>query len=337
MSRKITMKEVAKAAGVAPMTVSRAFKSNSAVNADTRARVMKAAEELGYVFDSAASNLRSRKSGFVAAIIPSLNNANFAATIGAMSSVLEQHGLQILLGYTGYSIDEEERLIAQLLRRSPEAIVLTGGHHTDRARKLLANATVPIVETWDLPENPVEHVVGFSNTTAMRELVDHLVQTGFDRIAFLGGDATGDLRGQARLAGFLEALGRHGLDASRLVCAGPAPIGMREGALAMADLLGRFPDTEAVVCVSDLSAFGALTECQRRGIRVPEDIAIAGFGAYDISAYAHPTLTTIEAFSTEIGRKTGQLIVRLLRSDGPPAGPQKEEICPRLVIRQSAP
>ncbi|WP_231701134.1 LacI family DNA-binding transcriptional regulator [Aliiruegeria sabulilitoris] len=337
MSRKITMKDVAKAAGVAPMTVSRAFKSDAVVNADTRAKVMKAAEALGYVFDSAASNLRSRKSGFVAAIIPSLNNANFADTIGAMSRVLEQHGLQILLGYTGYSVDEEQRLIEQLLRRSPEAIVLTGGHHTDRARELLGNATVPIIETWDLPEKPVQHVVGFSNTTAMKGLVDHLVSRGYTKIAFLGGDAEGDHRGQARLAGFLEALRRHGLDASRLISAGPAPVAMREGALAMQSLLARFPDTEAVVCVSDLSAFGALTECQRRGLRVPEDIAIAGFGAYDISAFAHPTITTIEAFSTAIGRKTGQLIVKLLRSDEPPVGPQKEEIFPQLVVRQSAP
>lgn len=331
------MKDVAKAAGVAPMTVSRAFKSNASVNAETRAKVMNAAEELGYVFDSAASNLRSRKSGFVAAIIPSLNNANFADTVGAMSKVLDRHGLQILLGYTGYSIEEEERLIEQLLRRSPEAIVLTGGHHTDRARKLLGNATVPIIETWDLPEKPVEHVVGFSNTTAMQELVDHLVAKGFTRITFLGGDATGDLRGQARLVGFLEALKRHGLDDSRLVAAGPAPVAMQEGALAMERLLVEFPDTEAVVCVSDLTAFGALTECQRRGIRVPEDIAIAGFGAYDISAFAHPTITTIEAFSAEIGRKTGHLIARLLREGKPPEGPQREEISPQLVVRQSTP
>ncbi|SNS99405.1 LacI family DNA-binding transcriptional regulator [Tropicimonas sediminicola] len=337
MTRKATMKDVARAAGVAPMTVSRAFKSNASVNAETRAKVMEAAEALGYVFDSAASNLRSRKSGFVAAIIPSLNNANFADTIGAMSKVLEREGLQILLGYTSYSIEEEERLIEKLLRRSPEAIVLTGGHHTERARKLLDKATVPIVETWDLPEHPIEHVVGFSNSKAMKGLVDHLVDKGFTKIAFLGGDASADLRGQARLIGFIEALEQHGLDTSRLIAAGPAPVAMREGALAMEHLLKAYPDTEAVVCVSDLTAFGALTECQRRGIRVPEDISIAGFGAYDISAFAHPTITTIEAFSAEIGRKTGQLIARLLRGDDPPEGPQCEEISPQLVVRQSTP
>lgn len=337
MSRKSTMKDVARTAGVAPITVSRAFKPDSSINAETRAKVLKAAEELGYVFDSAASNFRSRKSGFVAAIIPSLNNANFADTVHAMSQVLDQHGLQILLGYTNYSIVEEERLIEQLLRRSPEAIVVTGGHHTDRARKLLHDSTCPVIETWDLPEEPIEHVVGFSNTIAMQDLVDHLVKKGFSKIAFLGGDAEGDLRGQARLAGFLKALEMHDLDSSRLIPAGPAPVAMREGALAMAKLADQFPDTEAVVCVSDLTAFGALTECQRREIRVPDDIAITGFGSYDISEFSYPTITTVDAFSTKIGQKTGQLIARLLRDETPPEGSQCKVIRPQLVLRKSAP
>lgn len=337
MSGRTTMKDVARAAGVAPMTVSRAFRSNASVNPETRARIMKAAAELGYVFDSTASTMRSKKTGFVAAIIPSLNNANFADTVGAMAKALDRHGLQILLGHTNYSMDEEERLIEQLLRRRPEAIVLTGGHHTERARRLLEAASVPVVETWDLPEHPVGHVVGFSNARAMRELVDHMVSRGFTRIAFAGGDAAGDLRGRDRMLGFVEAMERHGLDATRLIATGPAPVTMRAGARAMERLLSEMPDTEAVVCVSDLSAFGALTECQRRGIRVPEDIAIAGFGAYDISAHAHPTITTIEAFSAEIGRRTGELIVRLLRGGDPPEGPQREEIFPQLVVRQTTP
>ena len=137
--------------------------------------------------------------------------------------------------------------------------------------------------------------------------------------------------------GFLKALKQHDLDASRLVAAGPAPVAMREGALAMTELLNSFPDTEAVVCVSDLTAFGALTECQRRGILVPDDIAITGFGSYDISAYSYPSITTVDAFSAEIGRETGQLITQLLKAAEPPKGPQRKVIHPKLVVRQSAP
>ena len=335
MARTPIMKDVAKAAGVSPMTVSRAFSQDSSVSKSTREKIMAVAEQLGYVFDSTASNLRSQKTGFVAVIIPSLNNANFADTVSALSGELANHNLQILLGYTGYNIEEEERLIGQLLRRRPEAIVVTGGRHTAAARRMLEKSAIPVVEIWDLPDDPIDHVVGFSNAATMGGLVDHLVAQNYTRLGFIGADADGDTRGADRRNGFLEALGRHQLDSSRLISAGPAPISMREGAEAMARLLQRFPDTEAVVCVSDLTAFGALTECQRREIRVPGDIAVAGFGAYDISAFSVPTITTIDAFSFDIGREAGELISSLLRNPEASREQQIRNISPKLVVRQS--
>lgn len=157
-----TMADVARIAGVSPMTVSRAFKRDTSVSEATREAILKAAEEIGYVFDSAASSLRSQRTDFVAVTIPSINNANFAETLRGLTEGLKARGLQILLGYTDYDIHEEERLIEQLLRRRPEAIVVTGGKHTPRSRRLLENAGIPVVETWDLPEAPIGHVVGFS-------------------------------------------------------------------------------------------------------------------------------------------------------------------------------
>src|SRR5690606_3177946 len=189
-----TMADIARKTGVSPMTVSRAFKSGSMINKDTRDALLKAAEDLGYVFDSTASNLRSQKTDFIAVTIPSINNANFADTVGGLSETLSAHGFQILLGYTNYDTEEEERLIEQLLRRKPQAIVVTGGKHTPRARKLLENANVPVIETWDVPADPIGHFVGFSNADAVRSMVDHFVAAGYRRIAFIGGDASRDTR-----------------------------------------------------------------------------------------------------------------------------------------------
>lgn len=331
-----TMADVARRSGVSSMTVSRAFKRDGSVNQETRETILAAAEELGYVFDSTASNLRSQRTDFVAVTIPSLNNANFADTVRGLADGLAARGLQILLGYTNYDVREEERLIEQLLRRKPEAIVVTGGKHTPRARKLLSNARIPVVETWDLPEEPIGHVVGFSNAHAVREMVDHFVTAGYRKIAFIGGDADRDTRGTDRRAGFIAALIAHGLDASRLIAAGAPPISMREGANAMGQLLERYPDTEAVICVSDLSAFGALTECQRRGIPVPERIAIAGFGDYEIGEICVPSLTTINAFAREIGAKTTQLILDVLDGQLTMDEPGRILIRPELIVRQSS-
>ena len=199
---------------------------------------------------------------------------------------------------------------------------------------MLENAGIPVIETWDLPETPIDHVVGFSNAQAVRGMVDHFVGRGLTRIAFIGGDASRDTRGADRRAGFVSAMAAHGLDASRLVAAGPPPISMREGADAMARLLEELPDTEAVICVSDLSAFGALTECQRRGVAVPDRISIAGFGDYEIAGVSVPPLTTIDPHPRDIGSRVVALIGDLL--DGKRSEPARIIISPDLILRQSS-
>lgn len=328
-----TMADVARLAGVSPMTVSRSFKADSSVSEATRDAILKAADDLGYVFDSTASSLRSQRTDFIAVTIPSINNANFADTVRGLSEGLKPRGLQILLGYTDYDMAEEERLIEQFLRRRPEAIVVTGGRHTPRARRMLENAGIPVIETWDLPENPIGHVIGFSNAAAVRGMVDHFVAKGLTRIAFIGGDTTRDTRGADRRAGFIAAMQAHGLDATRLIAAGVPPISMREGAEAMGRLLDTLPDTQAVICVSDLSAFGALTECQRRKVDVPGRLWIAGFGDYEIAGIAVPALTTINPFPRDIGARTAELILDVL--DGRQDKPAHIAISPELLIRQS--
>jgi LacI family transcriptional regulator, gluconate utilization system Gnt-I transcriptional repressor len=335
MRRPPKMKDVAREVGVSVMTVSRAFKRHASVSDETRERILKTAERMGYVFDSTAANLRSQRSGFVAVTIPSLNNANFAETLGGLTDGLHETGLEVLLGYSNYDMDEEERLIEQLLRRRPEAIVVTGGQHTEKSRRLLLNSGIPVVETWDLPPDPIGHVVGFSNAGAMETLIGHLVAQGYERIAFIGGDTDGDTRGADRRRGFVEALKKRGLDASRLIGAGQPPISMREGATAMAHLLESFPDTQAVVCVADLSAFGAMTECMRRGVRVPADMAIAGFGAFEISAVCVPTITTIDPRARDIGSRTADLISGLLRGKTTGAEPALIRIEPQLSLGES--
>ena len=328
-----TMADVARQAGVSPMTVSRAFKTDSSVSHATRDAILKAADALGYVFDSTASSLRSQKTDFIAVTIPSINNANFAETVRGLAEGLKPRGLQILLGYTDYDMAEEERLIEQFLRRRPEAIVVTGGRHTPRARRMLENAGIPVIETWDLPETPIGHVVGFSNASAVRDMVDHFVAKGLTRIAFIGGDTTRDTRGADRRAGFIAAMQAQGLDATRLIAVGVPPISMREGAEAMGRLLETLQDTQAVICVSDLSAFGALTECQRRGVDVPGRLWIAGFGDYEIAGIAVPALTTINPFPRDIGARAARLILDVL--DGQQVAPARIVISPELLIRKS--
>lgn len=330
-----TMSDVARLTGVSSMTVSRAFKDDASVSKETRDKIRKAADKLGYVIDSTASGLSSRKTGFVAVVIPTINNANFADTLRGLTEGLRSTNLQLLLGYTDYDVKEEERLVELFLRRRPEAIIVTGGSHTKRCRRFLKGAGVPVAEIWDLPADPIDHVVGFSNANAAGLMVRHFHEQGYRKIGFIGGDTTRDTRGKDRRAGFIAGLEELGLDPARIVAWGTPPITMREGAKAMRQMLENWPDVEAVMCVSDLSAFGAMTECQRAGMRVPEDIAIGGFGSYDLSELAIPAITTIDVSAREIGVHVADWLSAVL-SDIPSSGTNTTRIEPKLLVRGSS-
>lgn len=327
------MVDIARIAGVSTMTVSRTFKNDGSVNEKTRDIVVKAANKLGYVFNATASSLRMQKTDFIAAIIPSLNNANFSDTISGLSATLSPQGIQALLGYTNYSQLEEERLIEQLLRRRPLAIVITGGKHTKQATQLLQSANIPVIEIWDCPAKPIGYYVGFSNAQAIEGLVQHFHQAGYTKIAFLGGDSIEDHRGYERRQGFIKTMKSLGLDASRLVAMGDPPLSMEDGARAMSRLLDTYPETEAVIGVSDLCAFGAITECQRLGLTVGVDIAMAGFGNYQISDICIPRLTTIDVQARGIGELAGQMLLDLFDQK---ANVENIKIEPRLIIRESS-
>ncbi len=310
-----TMADVAARAGVSTMTVSRALKDGASIAPDTRRRIMKAVEELGYVLDLSAGSLSSKRSGFVAALIPSINNSNFADTARGLTDALAGSGLQLLLAYTDYSVEKEEELIGSMLRRRPEAIVVTGGSHTARARKLLESSGIPVVETWDLPKKPVHHVVGFSNAEASKSLVRYLHGKGYRRIAFIGGTTNRDTRGADRRAGYETAMAQLGLTESRIISFGTPPISMKQGGEAVVRLVEEWPEVEAAICVSDLSAFGAVMECNRRKWKVPQRIAIAGFGDFEISSCCYPAITTVGVHCYDIGNRAGDLLLRAIEGE----------------------
>ncbi|MEN9630721.1 MAG: hypothetical protein RJA10_3949 [Pseudomonadota bacterium] len=313
---QVTMADVAARVGVSKMTVSRALSREGSNQRSTsealRQRILQACQEMGYVIDQTARTFSSKRSGFVAALVPALNNSNFSDTAHGLSAALEGSGLQVLLGYTDYDSATEERLLRAMLSRRPEGVVVTGGTHTAAARKLLKAAGVPVIETWDLPDQPIDHCVGFSNAEAVAQLVRQLHAQGYRRLAFLGGVPESDARGADRRHGFERAMRALRLDASRQLSIGKAPVSMDHGAQGVVQLLARWPDTDAVVCVSDHPAFGALAECQRRGIDVPARLAIAGFGGFEVGASCHPQLTTVAVDCVGIGQAAGQLLLRAI-------------------------
>jgi LacI family transcriptional regulator, gluconate utilization system Gnt-I transcriptional repressor len=310
--RRIKMADVAKAAGVSAMTVSRALKRDASIAPATRRRIQKVVAQLGYVPDRLAGSFSSQRSGFIGVMVPSLNNPHFAETAAGLQDALADAGLQLLLGHTGYRAAHAERLIETMLERRPEAMIVTSDDHTERTRALLQGSGIPVVEIWERPAKPIGHVVGFSNRQAAAEMTRHLIDIGRRRIGYIGEADDAGTRGSERRKGFVDAMKAAGLDIRRRTATVPPPINMAQGRAAMDALLTRWPDTDAVMCVSDPAAFGALTACQLSGRRVPRDVAIAGFGDFEISRCSLPAISTVMVDGHSIGRKAGALVRDLL-------------------------
>jgi LacI family gluconate utilization system Gnt-I transcriptional repressor len=316
--RQATMADVARLAGVSTMTVSRLLANPAAVSGETGERIRQAIERLGYVTDRVAGSLSSRRTGFVAAVLPTLANTNFADTAHGLTEALRPRGYQLLIGYTMYDMHEEERIVRAMLARRPEALVLAETLHNKATTQLLLGAGIPIVEIWEQPERPVDRAVGFSNAEAGRAAARHLIELGHRRIAALGPADDGpacDQRAMRRLDGFAAMLREAGLSDELVIRDGPTPFSFAEGAAALARLLERAADVTALFAVSDLSAVGALMECQRRGIGVPDRLSIMGFGDFEIGRVCVPSLTTVGVDARAIGEEAGRLILELLDAD----------------------
>ncbi|WP_380180632.1 LacI family DNA-binding transcriptional regulator [Kalamiella sp. sgz302252] len=294
--RAPTLQDVARHAGLSPMTVSRALNRPQLVRAATLAKVMAAVQATGYIPNLLAGGLASNRSRLIAVVVPQINNNMFTDTIQAISDELAARGYHMLLCVAGYEPEEEEAIVSALLSRKPDGIVLTGIHHTKALKKRLLNAALPVVEIWDLTPTPLDMLIGFSHEKAGYAAGEYIAAKGYSRVGLLWTD---DNRAQLRRQGALAALEKSGLKCCCQTTV-PLPATMAAGRKGMADLLTSQPD--AIICSSDTLAQGAMLQAQSCGLKVPDDIAVIGFGDLDFASSMLPPLTTIAIDRWETGK-----------------------------------
>lgn len=296
-----TLADVARAAGVSPITASRALANPGLVSAKTIARVQEAVETTGYIPNMLAGGLKSTRSMTVACIVPAISVAQFLPTVQALTDSLATAGYQLMLAQTSYDISREDALIDTMVARRPDGLVFAGQVHSATARQKLKRLGIPVVETWDFTEQPIDMLVGFSHEQVGAAVAKFFRQKGYKRVGIATGD---DHRASLRRRGFVAAWGRE-----VPLAVGPAPSNMELGRLALDRLLQQKPDLQAVYCSSDQLAQGLITEALRRGLRVPQDLAVCGFGDADFAAHMLPSLTTVQIRGAEIGERAAQLII----------------------------
>ncbi len=328
--RRATLQDVAREAGVSPITAWRALNQPHVVAEPTVARVREAVEALGYVPNAVARGLVSSRSHTVAALVPSVSNWMFADAIQGMSDALHAAGYELLLGCSNYDQDAEEHALRAMIGRQPDGIVITGRGHSPGTRRLLERAGLPVVEIWDHGSSSLDMSVGFSNRAIGAEVARFLVGKGHRRIGFVG--VAGRSRGRQRLAGFREALGALGVDGE--VPTAEVEDSLGGGVTGLAAMLDASPAPRAVFFNGDLLASGALLECQRRRVSVPGELALVGLGDLDLAAHLSPGLTTVRVPRYAVGAQAARMLLGRLDDDLTPR-PRRVDLGFEIVERET--
>ncbi|WP_394143222.1 gluconate operon transcriptional repressor GntR [Vibrio atypicus] len=306
--KRPTLQDIADRVGVTKMTVSRCLRDASQVSEAIREKVEQAVEDLGYIPNRAPDILSNAKSNVIGVLVPSLTNQVFAEVMRGIESVTTPCGYQTMIAHYGYSAELEEKSIASLLSYNVDAIILSENVHTDKARKMLETASIPVVEIMDTFSPRIEQAVGFDNRQAAKEMTNTMLSKGCNSIAYFA--ARMDERTRLKMAGYRQAMEDAGKEMISLQTEEASSFTL--GSKLLSELIEKYPDVDGIFCTNDDLAIGAVFECQRRGISIPDQMAIAGFHGHDISQAMIPALATVITPREKIGQVAAeQLIARL--------------------------
>lgn len=310
-----TIADVARKAGVGAITVSRALREPARVSQDLRRQIQRAVDELGYVPDPNARALASARAEVFGVLVPSLTNNVFAEVVRGIYDGLSDKPYRIQIGNTHYSGMEEERLLQLFLSQRPAALIVSGIDQTKAARRLLDKAECPVVQIMETGPDPVDMLIGFSHFDGGRDATQHMIDTGYRRIGFLG--ARMDPRSQRRLAGYRAAVEAASLFDPRLVTTTPVPSSVSLGQELFREALAKVPRLDAVFCNNDDIALGVLFECHRASIKVPKQIGITGFNDLDMMHVAFPSVTSVRTPRYDIGYRSVTMALAELSGEKP--------------------
>ncbi|WP_127904105.1 LacI family DNA-binding transcriptional regulator [Solirhodobacter olei] len=306
----VTLSDVAKKAGVSAATVSRTLRGSQHVSEKLQLRIRAAVEELGYIPDPVAQALAASRSNVIGVLIPSVTNNVFSATLQGIYEAADDTPYDIQLGNTRYSALKEEMLVRLFLRQRPAGLIISGIDQMPSTRALLERANCPVVQIMEISDDPIDMMIGFSHYEAAKAATQHLIEQGYRKLGFLG--ARMDPRTQRRLKGFRDAAMAAGVYSEARIRTTQMPSTVTLGSELFAELLGSAPDTDAIFCINDDIALGALFEAQRRRIEIPRQLGLCGFNDFEMMAVANPSITSVRTFRQEMGSQAMKMLVQAL-------------------------
>ena len=306
--KTVTIQDLARAANVSTASVSRVLNKSDKVSTKVRQRVLQAVDSMNYIPNSAARALASQSTMTIGAVVPTLENPGFAIGVEALQKKLAEKDYTLFVASSNYDLGQEKRQVEKLVTRGVDGIMLVGSLHGNGLIDYLRRRNVPFVETWVLSTNAGVSAVGFNNREASTRITDYLLNLGHVHFGVIGGVTKTNDRARERIKGIKQTLNKRGLKLGRESLL-ERPFSIVDGQLAMRSLLAVRPRPTAVICGNDILAFGALLECQKQAIAVPENVSVVGFDDLDFAASLIPSLTTIRVPADEIGSAAAETLL----------------------------
>ncbi|MDR7343983.1 LacI family gluconate utilization system Gnt-I transcriptional repressor [Pantoea alhagi] len=303
--KRPVLQDVADRVGVTKMTVSRYLRNPQQVSAALGAQIAVVLDELGYIPNRAPDMLSNATSRAIGVLLPSFTNQVFADVLRGIESVTDAAGYQTLVGHFGYNPEKEELQLRSLLGWNIDGLILTERTHTPASLRMIETAGIPVIEMMDSVSPCLDMAVGFDNVEAARQMTRAILAKGHRHTVYLG--ARLDERTLQKQQGYALAMREAGLE--------PHSVMMEEassfsaGAMLLSEARRRYPQTDSLFCTNDDLAIGAMFECQRQGLRVPQQMAIAGFHGHDIAHVVTPRLATVLTPRDRMGREAAALLL----------------------------
>ncbi len=313
VEKQITIEDIAEAANVGIATVSRTLNHPEIVREKTREKILSVVHELGYIRSGAARALASKQTHTIGAIIPTLNNAIFAASIAGFERELSKENYTLLITVTNYDREQETIQLHNLLERGVDAVLLIGQDHTKRSYSLLEKSKCCVVSIFGSRRSKKIPNIGFNNNMAAEKIVDHLVSLGHETIGMIAGITKDNDRARDRKNGVIKALQKHDLQHHTSLFL-ESPYSHPHGREAFKQLYSHSLKPTAIICGNDVLAMGVMFEADAQGVKIPNQLSVTGFDNLPITEHLKPALTTIDVPSEKMGTEAAKAIITNLSS-----------------------
>jgi DNA-binding LacI/PurR family transcriptional regulator len=326
------IEDVARQAGVSTATVSRVLSGKPYVSAAVRQRVLDAIGDLNYHPSRVARSLRVQRSSIIGLIISDIQNPFFTSVVRAVEDVAQQRGYSVILCNSDEDVEKELTYIELMLAEQVSGMIVSPTASSNAVYRRLVESHIPVVAIDRRVEGvPMDMVVG-DNVKAACAVVSHLIENGYRRIGAVLGTPDAST-GAERYQGYVEALAAHELPSlPELVRSGP-PRSQNGYELTVA-LLAQTPPPDAIFTGNNLLTIGALRAIYERGLRIPDDIAVAGFDEMDWMFLVKPALTVVMQPTYEMGQRAAELLLE--RIANPERPPQAVVLQPAIKVRESS-